>query len=213
MAKKVQEVDPLSAYGHSNAGGALHLADRHEEALKACERALELEPKAVLCLYFFGLVCLKMGRYDDSIKALEEAAAQSGRASYLLGRLGAAYAAAGRRADAEKLLRELKQRAEGDYVAPLNLAYLHAALGDRDAAFDCLELAYQERTAFLVFLNVDKPLAGLKDDSRFDGLLRRMGLLREAPTTPSPPTPPDASASDIGKSLTRRSGRRRRNAA
>lgn len=197
LARQVQEVDPLSAYGYSNAGGVLHLADRHEEALKACQRGLELDPKSVLCLHLIGLVCLEMGRYDESIRALEEAAALSGRASYLLGRLGAAYADAGKRADAERILRELKERAGRtgatsslagwstgpEYVAPLDLAYVFAALGDLDMAFEYLERAYEDHSSFLVFLNVDKPLSHLRDDPRFDSLVRRMRLVSEAPPT------------------------------
>lgn len=214
LARRVQEIDPLSAYGHSNAGGALLAADRQEEALKACQRGLELEPKSVTCLYLFGLVCAKMGRYEESIRALEEAAALSGGASYLLGRLGAAYADAGRRADAERSLAELKERAERtrttsspsgwstgpEYVASLDLAYVFAALGDRDAAFECLERAYEEHTSFLVFLNVDKPLANLRDDPRFNSLLRRMKLPGEAATQAGPATQA-SSASDIDKNL------------
>jgi hypothetical protein len=56
------------------------------------------------------------------------------------------------------------------------LAGVHAALGDKDAAFAMLERAYQRRSFFLVFLNVHPWLDPLHDDPRFTDLARRINL-------------------------------------
>ena len=53
---------------------------------------------------------------------------------------------------------------------------LHAALGEKDEAFAALNKAYENREFILVSLKVDTRLDTLRDDPRFQALLRRVGL-------------------------------------
>ncbi|HYN25498.1 MAG TPA: hypothetical protein VES69_10695 [Pyrinomonadaceae bacterium] len=57
-----------------------------------------------------------------------------------------------------------------------NIAALYAALGEKDKAFAELNTAYEKREPALVLLNVDSRLDALRDDPRFQDLIRRMGL-------------------------------------
>jgi hypothetical protein len=49
-------------------------------------------------------------------------------------------------------------------------------LGERDAAFAELERAYASREGDLAFLRVDPRYDPLRDDPRFDELVRRIGI-------------------------------------
>ena len=62
------------------------------------------------------------------------------------------------------------------YVPAYNFAILYAGLGDLDQAFDRLEQACKERSGFLPFLKVEPVVDCLRGDSRFQDLLRRVGL-------------------------------------
>ena len=53
---------------------------------------------------------------------------------------------------------------------------VQAGLGGSDEAFDSLEEAYAANDARLIWLKVDPGLDGLRSDSRFRGLLRRVGF-------------------------------------
>jgi len=63
------------------------------------------------------------------------------------------------------------------YVSQYNLAVVYAALGDRDQAFASLDKAYEARSWYLTWLNVDPDLDSLRADPRFNDLVRRVGVL------------------------------------
>ncbi len=58
----------------------------------------------------------------------------------------------------------------------MDIAAIYAGLGDNDQAFACLEKAYEQHDAKLVYLKVEPLLDPLRSDPRFAGLLRRVGL-------------------------------------
>jgi hypothetical protein len=51
-----------------------------------------------------------------------------------------------------------------------------AGLGRKDEAFEWLERAYEEREALLVWVKVQPAFDPLRDDPRFDALLKKIGL-------------------------------------
>ena len=62
------------------------------------------------------------------------------------------------------------------YVQAMQIAKLYAHAGEKDRALDWLEKAYQERESRLVYLGVVPGWDPLRDDPRFQDLLRRMNL-------------------------------------
>ncbi len=90
--------------------------------------------------------------------------------------MGRAYALAGQRDKAQKALDELREMSKQRYVSPYLIAVVYAGLGDKDQAFAWLEKAYQDRSFFLIWLNVEPRFDSLRDDSRFADVVRRVGL-------------------------------------
>ena len=80
----------------------------------------------------------------------------------------------GKRDEALAILNRLKTSKE--YVSPAGLAVLHAALGDKEAAFRWLERAYAAHDFQLQYLKIDPRCDSLRSDPRFADLLRRMRL-------------------------------------
>ena len=58
----------------------------------------------------------------------------------------------------------------------LDLAQLHAEVGNRQKAFATLETALTERSPGLVFLKVDRAWDSIRDDPRFTAIVRRVGI-------------------------------------
>jgi hypothetical protein len=56
------------------------------------------------------------------------------------------------------------------------MALVHTALGGHKEAFEWLERAQQEHTWQVCYLKVDPAVDPLRDDSRFQDLLRRMNF-------------------------------------
>jgi Tfp pilus assembly protein PilF len=85
------------------------------------------------------------------------------------------YVQAGRTAEARALLAGL----EADPQAasqPDALAFVYAALGDHDKAFELIDRAIEQRLPNALWLKVDPRFDQLRQDPRFPGLLRRIGL-------------------------------------
>jgi hypothetical protein len=92
------------------------------------------------------------------------------------GMLGYADAAAGKSAEARKVLEDLKTLSPGRYAFALPIARIHAALGEKDQAFEWLRKACDERDSGVIWLKVDPTLDNLRSDPRFTRLLNEMGL-------------------------------------
>jgi len=61
-------------------------------------------------------------------------------------------------------------------VSSYSLAAVHAALGDRDKAFEVLDRAVEERSTLLGFVKADPFLESLHGDPRWPALLRRLNF-------------------------------------
>jgi hypothetical protein len=55
-------------------------------------------------------------------------------------------------------------------------AVLYAKVGNKDKAFECLEKSYQRREPWMSLLKVEPGLDSVRDDPRFDELIKRVGL-------------------------------------
>ena len=88
--------------------------------------------------------------------------------------LARAYVASGNRSEAAKLLGDLKKRSGAGYSNASEIAMIYASLGDRDQAMSWLEKGYDERFNPSVLLRPG--FDPLRSDSRFQSLLRRIGL-------------------------------------
>ena len=94
-----------------------------------------------------------------------------------LGFMGYTHALAGQRAQAENLLSILTDISLRKYVSPYSIGMIHLGLGRREEMIDILERLYQERNDWLVWLKVSPELRTLRDDPRFEELLKRVGFL------------------------------------
>ncbi len=71
---------------------------------------------------------------------------------------------------------KLAARSKLTYVQPTRIARLYVSAGEKDRALEWLEKAYQEREGHLVYINVEPDWDLLRDDPRFQDLLRRMNF-------------------------------------
>lgn len=175
VGERARELDPFSLVINSVLGRVLSTARQHDRAIEQLQKTLELDKNFALAQSFLGVAYLEKGMYEEAIRELKKGVALSVRNGEPLCYLGYAYAASGRRGEALKLLDEV-QGLSGGKVSPYNVAIIYAGLGERDRAFEQLEKAYNGREEWLINLDVEKALDGLRSDPRFQDLLRRMGL-------------------------------------
>jgi len=68
-------------------------------------------------------------------------------------------------------------------VPAIDIAFIHAGLGNKTEAIEWLEKACEQRAAFITGINVWPNLDSLRDIPGFADVVRRMGLepIRSAP--------------------------------
>jgi hypothetical protein len=83
----------------------------------------------------------------------------------------------------------LEEQSRTEYVDPFAIASVHHALGDHDAMFASLERGYVMRAPGMVFLLQARRFLwrDVGADTRYQSLLRRMGLADGNPPSPELP--------------------------
>ena len=173
IAKKL---DPLSLIINADLAHLLYFARKYDEAIAQSRRTLEMDPDFVAAHVSAGLAYLGKQQYSESVRELETAVRLSGGQPDTMAFLGIAYARAGRADEARRILEQLTTAPVTDHDPLLKVAWIHAALGDRNRAFAWAEKVYQARSPEFYTLKVLPVLDPWRTDPRFRELIRRIGL-------------------------------------
>ena len=166
--------DPLSALTWRWLGVAELAASNPRSAREALNRALEIRPDDPFALYLLATTALVEGDAGAAFATIERG--PPGDTDGLVVRALAEHARGHARAS-RRALRALEAKAaRGDTYAPLDLARVHAGLGERDRALAWLERAVAGNVGDLWSLKTDPLLRAVRDDARYVALLRRMKL-------------------------------------
>jgi hypothetical protein len=117
-------------------------------------------------------------------KGMEKEAAQEWEMYYQLAgdtktarSIHQAFKSGGARAVFEfQLSDDLRKKAAGKYVSPLELASISACLKHKEEALHYLEQSYQERAPWLVRIQSDPDFDFLHSDPRYQAIVKKMGL-------------------------------------
>jgi serine/threonine protein kinase/tetratricopeptide (TPR) repeat protein len=172
--KRAQDEDPGSPIVSTNRGWCLLYSRKSEDAVEQFRRTLQLDPNYVGAHWGLGAADTQLGLFDDAIAELRKAVALSEGSPLLIGHLGLAYGLSGSKADAAGSFAELRRMAERQYVPSSALAMVSLGMGDRTAAIDLLDRAYEEHDFSLVFLQVAPWFERIRSEPRFQQLLRRL---------------------------------------
>jgi tetratricopeptide (TPR) repeat protein len=116
------------------------------------------------------------GRLDEHCSAFVTHTTMHKLVTAYLANLGYAYAASGRQRESRKALDSLLQLSRKQYVPAISIAEVYAGLGDKAQALEWLEKAYEERSRIFFVLKVDPTWNSLREEPKFQDLVRRMGL-------------------------------------
>ncbi|HXK26236.1 MAG TPA: adenylate/guanylate cyclase domain-containing protein [Myxococcota bacterium] len=164
------ELDPFDLPRRGALANLYRLARRYDDALAFARQVIDTDPMHVRGQLEFAWVCERLGRFEESIAAYE-------RCGMVSAEEGVGLRAALSRGGAQGFWRELLRL---DRSLPAARHYFaagfHALLGERDEAIAALERAYAAREGVLVSLRVDERFDSLRDDPRFEALVRRIGI-------------------------------------
>ncbi len=175
-ATRALELDPFSLIVNTWLGMDFYFARQNDRALQQLRTTAELNPDFVPLQWHVGWLYEKERMYSEALGAYQKAVDLSGRSPLYLASLAQALALTGAREQAQNLLDELRKLAERQYVPAYQIAMIYMRLGQKELCFEYLEKAYEERSPRLSLINVEPRLDPLRDDPRFQDLLRRMNF-------------------------------------
>ena len=180
--KRAQALDPLSIPINAMVGHALMMARRYDEAIDQYKKTLELDGSFNLARAWLVETYIYNGMYDEAIteaeKRLENVGQPVDRETRRqdLAELRAAYKRSGAKGFWEQdLINMMETQARGGNLRPFRMVEIYSNLGDNDKAFEWLERIVKERGDD-GYLMVDPALDRLRDDARFEELLRKAGF-------------------------------------
>ena len=174
-AQKAQEIDPLSLIINANLGWQYYVAGRNDEAVAQLKKALDIDPKFSLARRRLEQVYAQMGKQKEAVGERERLLSLSGGPE-LAASIEEDFKAGGYKGVLQSSLAGLTELAKHSYVSSYSIADAYARLGDKDQAFAWLERAYTEHDSGLVSLGVDPIFSGMRNDPRFESLLKRLNL-------------------------------------
>jgi TolB-like protein/Flp pilus assembly protein TadD len=169
QGRQAVETDPLAYTAQNNLARILWYQGKLDEADAVARKAAELQPTAASSHRWQVLVATQRG---DKETALREAQLEPDE-SYRRFEIALAQYAHGDRIAADAALADLIANNQGvDY----QIAQIYAVRGEKEKAFEWLQIAFDNHDTGMLGLLVDPLLNNLRDDPRYKTLLAKLGL-------------------------------------
>jgi len=174
--QRALQLDPVSCWNSTIAGWILCELGRDEAGKQHLQKARELDPSFFYTWSASSVVHCFEGNYAEAVAEAEEGVRLSAGLPLARAWAGYALAMAGRRAAALAILEQLDELSHERYVPAAARAWCHLGLGDHERVIEWLECGYRQRDSWLPHVGLMRAFRPLNPDSRFQDLLRRLGL-------------------------------------
>jgi serine/threonine protein kinase/Tfp pilus assembly protein PilF len=169
-------LDPLSVLFRVHLAFLFYLQNKYEHSIAQFRKVLEMSPQHYLAHAWMGNVHALAGQFDEALACYARARDADANSKFIDSLEAMTLAMAGRRGEATAMLDKIMRRAANEFISPVSIAYVFAALGDKDQAFENLDRAIQDRDSSLLGLKSNPTLESLRTDERYRALLRKMQL-------------------------------------
>ena len=173
--QKALGLDPLSPLINTDMGWMLEVARRYDSAIAHLQNFQQLYPNNAWSHYLLGWCYFWKGQTAQAVAEFEKAKSLDAR-PMTSAALGYLAAVSGDRAEANRVLAELTQRARDRHVTPWAFGLIHLGLGEKDKTLDALDQCYEEQDAACWMLKVDPIYDSVRNEPRFQALLKKLGL-------------------------------------
>lgn len=170
-----QRFDPGSATIQDDLAWALYCNRRWEEAIQASKMAVAMGPDSFAAHHQLGKAYLQARQYEPA-RTEFATTLRLHKFKRGLADLGQLEAVTGNISKARAILAQLDEadRTNPTYETAYMHAVLYGSLGEKDAAFKFLNAACDQRLSRAIWIKVDPDLEPLRQDPRFEVVLRRI---------------------------------------
>ncbi|MGB7924210.1 MAG: protein kinase [Pyrinomonadaceae bacterium] len=171
--RRAEELDPLNPRIMTLVAWTSYQAHLFAESFAKSQQIIDLDKNYPQGYLQLGNCLEQMGHAEEAVAAARQCVSLMPDSAIPTYVLCYALVAANRGDEAREVVNELKRRAATEYVKPYFMALAHAALDERDAAFELFEKAFDERDPWITWFGTEPKLDPLHNDPRFIELLRR----------------------------------------
>ncbi len=175
--KRALEIDPLALPINMAVGKAYFYARRYDESIAQSQKTLEMDPAFMPALFYLARAFHQTGIDEQAIDIARKLVDASGGLPSLTAFLGY-MCTNGKAEESRQILEHLIPLTSSDrfYISAFAVALIYAGLGEIEEALQWLKNAYDERSLLVVYLKVDPAFDNLRSESRYQDLIRRLGL-------------------------------------
>ena len=187
-SERARQLDPLSVIIARDHGTILYFSRQYDRAIEQFRAVRQMDPDFPRSGGFIEAY-VQREQFADALAELDKPRTY-GSAVWYWSYLAYVCGHSGQRAQAQRALARLEllaRRSPSDLTLPLLVAYVGTDRKDETIAL--LQKAYSEHSGVLVTIKVDPHYDPLRDDPRFQDLLRRVGLADSHTTAKSTSKP------------------------
>lgn len=138
-------------------------------------KAIELDSSSGLAYFHVGRAYFNKGMFSEALSSFQKSLELTIYPGWAESYIAVVHTMQGERKKAEEILRDLLERKKRMYVSSYCIAGIYFHLGEIEKTVEFLEKAYEERDTLMPYIKVTE-LIDIKSDSRFEPLLKKMGL-------------------------------------
>jgi len=173
---EAMRTDPLSLPNNAEVVRTLYYARDYDRAILQAQRAMQLDPAYYRTHFWLGRVYAQKHMYREAIAESETVFKATPESNLALTEMAYSLATGGRRAEARAILRRLEGRSKNAFVPAYNLAIIHVALNENDAALKYLQQGYVEHDWAMLVIAVEPRLDPLRSTPGFRELMAKVAL-------------------------------------
>jgi tetratricopeptide (TPR) repeat protein len=174
-SENARRLDPLSLIIATDRGSIFYFSRQYDRAIEQFQSVREMDPSFAR-VHLVIDAYMQQGRFAEALADLEESRRTSGDGIGSSSKLVYLYGRMGQKDKAQAEMRKLEAENRAQPVDPGVMALAYLGVGNNDAALGSLEKAFVQRSNLLTTLKVEPVYDPLRDDPRFQELLRRVGL-------------------------------------
>jgi TolB-like protein/DNA-binding winged helix-turn-helix (wHTH) protein/Tfp pilus assembly protein PilF len=173
-SERARQLDPLSLIIAADNGAILYFSRQYDHAIEQFRAVLEMEPnfpRAHVLVFAY----VQKGLFAEALEDIEKWR-RADDTPFTWAAQAYVYGRSGQQEQARRALKRFGELNRRQQVDPGAIAWVYAAMGNKDQAFALLEKAYSQHSNVLTALKVEPSYDPLRNDPRFQDLMRRVGL-------------------------------------
>jgi serine/threonine protein kinase/tetratricopeptide (TPR) repeat protein len=173
--ERALDLDPFNPLFQGAHAMSLNFSRQYDEAIAEFRKTLKTEPDNWIALSNLRTAYHHKGMYEEALEIWKKWFAakddQEAEEALTLGSKEGGYSGA-----LSRVAELMVERSRTIYVTSWQIATMYTRAGKNEKALNWLEKAYEEHDGNMPYISIDPIFDDLRDDPRFQDLLRRMNL-------------------------------------